>query len=64
MTGLHFTPGDAGDLADKVRWAAANAAEMQRFGKAARKRYEERYTPDASFTALMAIYRETINPLT
>ena len=23
VTGLHFTPGDAADLAGKVRWAAA-----------------------------------------
>ena len=64
VTGLHFTPGDAGDLAAKARWATENPAEVRRFGKAARKRYEERYTPDASFTALMEIYRETINPLT
>lgn len=55
-TGLHFRPGDAGDLAAKLRWAAAHPAEMLAMGRAARAEYEAKYTPDRNYEQLMAIY--------
>ncbi len=60
VTGLHVAPGDPADLAAKARWAADNADAMQRMGAAARRRYEERYTPAANLTRLLAIYEEAI----
>ena len=60
VTGLHFTPGDPADLAAKARWAADNPDAMAKMGEAARRRYEERYTPGANLALLIAIYEEAI----
>ena len=60
VTGLHFTPGDAVDLAAKVRWAAAHPAEMRRMGGNARRVYEEKYRPEVNYRQLMAIYQAAI----
>lgn len=60
VTGLHFTPGDAEDLAAKVRRAAAHPDEMRRMGLNARRAYEKKYTPEANYPQLMAIYQEAI----
>lgn len=57
-TGLLFTPGDAGELAEKLRWADNHPAEMQRMGEAARRQYEENYTSEINFRQLMHIYDE------
>jgi len=61
VTGLHFTPGDAGDLAAKVRWAAEHPEEMRRMGANARKVYKAKYTPEANYQQLMNIYRQAID---
>ncbi len=60
VTGLHITPGDAGDLAAKVRWAAAHPDDMRRMGLNARRVYEEKYTPEVNYRQLMAIYDQAI----
>ncbi len=60
VTGLHFTPGDARDLAAKVRWAADHPEEMRHMGANARRDYEENYTPEVNFKLLMAIYEGVI----
>ena len=60
VTGLHFIPGDAGDLAAKVRWAVAHPEEMCRMGLNARRVYEEKYTPETNYRQLMAIYDAAI----
>lgn len=60
VTGLHFNPGDARDLAARVRWAVDHPAEMQQMGENARRRYEEKYSPDANFGQLRAIYAQAI----
>jgi glycosyltransferase involved in cell wall biosynthesis len=57
-TGLLFTPGDAAELAEKLRWADSHPAEMQRMGEAARREYEANYTSDINFRQLMHIYDE------
>ncbi len=59
-TGLHFTPGDAADLAAKVRWAESHPEEMRRMGANARRDYEEKFTPEANYPQLMAIYEQAI----
>lgn len=60
VTGLHFEPGDAVDLARKVRWATEHPEEMRRMGRTARRVYEEKFTPETNYLQLMAIYQEAI----
>jgi len=59
-TGLHFTPGDSGDLAEKVRWAWSHPERMQEMGMAARKEYENKYTAEKNYPMLMEIYRHAV----
>jgi glycosyltransferase involved in cell wall biosynthesis len=58
ITGLHFTPGDARDLAAKVRWAASHPEQMAEMGRRARRVYERKYTPGQNYVRLMEIYEE------
>ena len=60
-TGLHFTAGDAADLAEKVEWAWGHSREMTQMGKEARREYELRYTPERNYSLLMKIYRQTVD---
>ncbi|HYD33822.1 MAG TPA: glycosyltransferase, partial [Methylophilaceae bacterium] len=57
-TGLLFTPGDAAELAEKIRWADSHPEEMRRMGEAARREYEANYTSEINFRQLMLIYDE------
>jgi glycosyltransferase involved in cell wall biosynthesis len=59
-TGLHFSLGDASDLAVKVRWAIEHPSEMGRMGENARKVYEQKYTAETNYRQLIAIYRHAI----
>jgi glycosyltransferase involved in cell wall biosynthesis len=58
--GLHFAPGDANDLADKVDWAWNNRSQMTAMGRSARREFEARYTAEKNYAMLMQIYNETI----
>lgn len=60
-TGLHFSPGDAQDLAAKVSWAWGNLSEVAAMGQAARTEYETRYTAERNFKMLMEIYEGAIS---
>lgn len=60
QTGLLFTAGDAGDLAEKVRWAVKHPAEMARMGKQARKVFLEKYEADMAYERLIAVYQRAI----
>lgn len=57
-TGMHFRVGDAGDLAGKLDWAAANPQAMTAFGTAARQEYLERFTAQRNYRLLMDVYEE------
>jgi len=59
-TGLLFEPGNAEDLAAKMRWAWEHKAEMQQMGENARCVYEAKYTPEKNYQMLMAIYEKAI----
>lgn len=59
-TGLLFEPGNAEDLAAKMRWARANPEAMAAMGRAARAEYEAKYTPEINYRQLMAIYEAAI----
>ncbi|QCB47783.1 glycosyltransferase [Hydrogenophaga sp. PAMC20947] len=61
VTGLLFEPGNAEDLASKMRWAQEHPQEMARMGRSARERYEERYTPQRNYQELLSIYTDVID---
>jgi glycosyltransferase involved in cell wall biosynthesis len=60
-TGLHFSAGDAEDLARKVEWAWTHPDEMRAMGMGARKEYEAKYTAEKNYPMLMEIYTRAIN---
>lgn len=60
VTGLHFEPGNAVDLAAKVEWAWNHPEELARMGRAARAEYEAKYQPSTNYEILMGVYRGAI----
>ncbi len=56
VTGLHFTPGDAGDLAKKIQWAATHPQEILAMGQRAYQQYLEKYSPEKNYDRLIEIY--------
>jgi glycosyltransferase involved in cell wall biosynthesis len=60
-TGLHFTPGDPEDLAQKVDWAWSHPRQMAEMGKEARREYETKYTAERNYSLLMEIYQRAIS---
>lgn len=59
-TGLHFTPGDPEDLAEKIKWAWTHPQEMAKMGQEARREYEAKYTAERNYKMLMDIYKIAI----
>ncbi|MGD9715345.1 MAG: glycosyltransferase family 4 protein [Thermomicrobiales bacterium] len=59
-TGLLFEPGNAADLAAKVRWAASHPHEMAHMGANARAEYESKYSAEINYLQLIAIYEQAI----
>ncbi|MCY1216195.1 D-inositol-3-phosphate glycosyltransferase [compost metagenome] len=59
-TGLLFEPGNAKDLAAKVRWAIENPKRMREMGLMARAKYESYYRASINYEQLVGIYREAI----
>jgi glycosyltransferase involved in cell wall biosynthesis len=59
-TGLHFTVGDAADLAEKVGWAWYHPEDMRSMGCEARCEYETKYTAERNYPMLMEIYQRTM----
>ena len=55
-TGLHFRPGDAGDLARQVGRLATNPRALEWMRREARSEYEARYTADRNYRLLAGIY--------
>jgi glycosyltransferase involved in cell wall biosynthesis len=62
VTGLLVRPGDAADLAQKIRWALRHPDAMAAMGLAARACYLRHYTPQHNFRQLHAIYRSILSP--
>ena len=60
-TGLLFEPGNADDLANKLRWAKANPSKMAEMGKNARRKYEAEFTEERNYAQLVVIYHEAIS---
>jgi glycosyltransferase involved in cell wall biosynthesis len=59
-TGLHFTPGDADDLAAKVEWAWNHPERMRKMGDEAREEYKSKYTAEKNYTLLKEIYQHAL----
>jgi glycosyltransferase involved in cell wall biosynthesis len=59
-TGLHFTAGDAADLAEKVEWAWNHPKQMQVMSYEARREFETKYTGAQNYPILMGIYQHAL----
>jgi glycosyltransferase involved in cell wall biosynthesis len=59
-TGLHFSPGDSEDLAQKAAWAWTHPDEVSKLGRAARRECLRRYTADQNYISLMKIYERVL----
>jgi glycosyltransferase involved in cell wall biosynthesis len=57
LTGIHFQPGDANDLARKVQWAWEHPDEINAMGRLARQEFETKYTAARNIESLEEIYR-------
>jgi glycosyltransferase involved in cell wall biosynthesis len=55
-TGLLFRPRDIADLGQQVRWAFEHTDELRGMRVAARREYEQKYTPERNYKMLMDIY--------
>lgn len=55
-TGLHFTPGDSGDLANQIEWAVCHERDLVQMRQEARAEFEANYTAQANYPKLIAIY--------
>ena len=58
--GLHFTPGKPEELARTLEWAWSNPQQIKTMGRAARRDYEQKYTAEQNYLALMAIYHQVL----
>ena len=59
-TGLHFRPGDADDLAEKIEWLEEHPDDHARMRQEARAEFESKYTAAHNFRMLMEIYDQAI----
>jgi glycosyltransferase involved in cell wall biosynthesis len=60
VNGLHFTPGDATDLAEKITWAWQNPDALETMGRNGRAEFENRYTSEKNYPTLMEVYEQAI----
>ncbi len=60
VTGLLFEPGDAADLAAKMKWAAAHPHALMRMGQEARRRYLREFSPEVNYRRLTEIYAQVL----
>ncbi|MGQ4647521.1 glycosyltransferase [Lyngbya aestuarii] len=58
-TGLHFRPGDPGELAVQVKWVLAHPSEVAQMRREARAEFEGKYTAEKNYQQLMNIYAQT-----
>lgn len=59
-TGLHFTAGDADDLAAKVTSIFASTERLADMRIRARIEYESKYTADKNYLSLLSIYEQVL----
>ena len=59
-TGFKFRPGDAADLARQIERLVSDPGLLPALRRAARDEYEQKFTADQAYDALMQIYRSAI----
>jgi glycosyltransferase involved in cell wall biosynthesis len=57
VNGVLFEPGQAADLAAKVKWIVSHPDDARRMAMSARSDYETKYTADRNYERLLGIYR-------
>jgi glycosyltransferase involved in cell wall biosynthesis len=60
ITGRLFEAGNASDLVQKISETLRSPEKLLELRRSARREYEQKYTPDTNYPALMNIYREAI----
>lgn len=63
-TGLHFTPGDAQDLARQVTHMLTHPQQQAQMRQNARQEFEAKYTSAANYAQLMAVYFRVLSAAT
>jgi len=58
VNGLHYTPGNAKELTQKIQLLQVNPDMAAELGQAARKSYLQQYTPEENYKELIAIYED------
>lgn len=56
-TGLHFQPGNAGDLVNTLEWVLAHPTDLTQMRQACRTEFETKYTAQANYQQLLEIYK-------
>jgi glycosyltransferase involved in cell wall biosynthesis len=59
-TGLHFAPGNAGDLAAQVVRLLTDRPALARMRQAARQEFEAKYTAEQNYRMLLELYRRAL----
>jgi FkbM family methyltransferase len=59
-TGIHFTAGNADDLAGKLEWAWTHSDHLRTMGWEARAEYEMKYTAEVNYKMLSQIYQRML----
>ena len=60
VTGLLFEPGNADDLAEKIRYLWERPELCRQMGRAGREKVMWEYTPQRYYERLMAVYERAI----
>jgi len=60
VTGLLHRPGDAGSLAESLRYVLTRREVNRMMGEAARRHYEQNFTPSVGLDRLVAGYEAAI----
>lgn len=60
LTGLHFAPGDAEDLARQITWLREHPGEWRAMRQAARRAFEVQFTAEANYRRTLQIFERAI----
>lgn len=60
INGLHYTPGNAEELAEQVALLQNKPEWAMQLGREARKAYLQHYTPEENYKKLIAIYEDVV----
>jgi glycosyltransferase involved in cell wall biosynthesis len=61
VTGVFFSGGNANDLAEKVDWLWNHPQQSEDMGRAARLKYEQKFTPGRNYQLLLGIYQRAMS---